>query len=44
MGSIIDLNAISLDALDINDRGEIAGFEAPPGCFDTAFCAVQAFV
>jgi len=44
MGSIIDLNVISVDALDINDRGEITGFEAPPGCFDANSCAVQAFL
>jgi probable HAF family extracellular repeat protein len=44
MGSIIDLNVISLDPLDINDRGEITGFEAPPGCPDTSLCAVQAFL
>ena len=44
MGSIIDLNVISIDPLDINDRGEITGFEAPPGCLDTNFCAVQAFL
>jgi len=44
MGSIIDLKVISLDPLDINDRGEITGSEAPPGCLDTNSCAVQAFL
>ena len=44
MGSVIDLNVVSIDPLDINDRGEITGFEAPPGCLDTNFCAVQAFL
>ena len=43
-GSIIDLNVISVDPLDINEKGEIFGLEAPPGCPDTSLCAVQAFL
>lgn len=43
-GSIIDLNVISLDPLNINDRGEITGLEVPLGCPDTNFCAGQTFL